>query len=84
MGNKEQCLTTTHNKTESKVGKIIISTDLTSDCFMEEMLFGQTVRDLYTGKVGTDKRKGRQGRGRENERKEGRKIPKVEAVQTKS
>ena len=27
MGNKEQCLNTTHNKTESKVGKIIISTD---------------------------------------------------------
>ena len=28
---------------------------------MEEMLFGQTLRDLYTRKVGTDKRNGRQG-----------------------
>ena len=31
---------------------------------MEEMRFGQTLRDLYTRKVGTDKRNGRQGGGR--------------------
>lgn len=72
-------MNTKQNKTKKIKGvKIIISGD-TCDCFIEEMLFSQTLRDLYIKKVGRDKRKGEEKRGRKEGRMKENKEENIES-----